>query len=102
MVVNVIVVFEIFYLFSVRYLHMTSFTIRGLFDTPAVLAALVVVVLAQFAFTYLPLMQALFQTRPIALVDGLVIIGAGVALMVILEIEKVILRRTRLFGPDEP
>ncbi len=102
MVVNVIVVFEIFYLFSVRYLHMTSFTIRGLFGTPAVLAALVVVVLAQFAFTYLPLMQALFQTRPIALVDGLVIIGAGVALMVILEIEKVILRRTRLFGPDEP
>ncbi|MBN9018635.1 MAG: cation-transporting P-type ATPase [Rhizobiales bacterium] len=102
MVVNAIVVFEIFYLFSVRYLHMTSFTIRGLFGTPAVLAALVVVVLAQFAFTYLPLMQALFQTRPIALVDGLVIIGAGVALMVILEIEKVILRRTRLFGPDEP
>ena len=102
MVVNVIVVFEIFYLFSVRYLHMTSFTIRGLFGTPAVLAALVVVVLAQFAFTYLPLMQALFQTRPVALVDGLVIIGAGVALMVILEIEKVILRRTRLFGPDEP
>ncbi|MBB3929340.1 magnesium-transporting ATPase (P-type) [Kaistia hirudinis] len=102
MVVNAIVVFEISYLFSVRYLHMTSFTIRGLFGTPAVLAALVVVVLAQFAFTYLPLMQALFQTRPVALVDGLVIIGAGVALMVILEIEKAILRRTRLFGPDEP
>jgi len=102
MVVNVIVVFEIFYLFSVRYLHRTSFTIRGLFGTPAVIAALAVVTLAQFAFTYLPLMQALFQTRPVALVDGLVIVAAGVALMVILEIEKAILRRTRLFGADEP
>ena len=44
LVVNVIVVFEIFYLFNVRYLHMTSFTLRGALGTPAVLIAIAVVV----------------------------------------------------------
>ena len=67
MVVNVIVVFEIFYLFNVRYLHMTSMTFRGALGTPAVLIALVIVVVAQFAFTYTPIMQALFESRPVAL-----------------------------------
>jgi len=93
LVVNTIVVFEIFYLFNVRYLNMTSFTWRGALGTPAVLAALAGVVVAQFAFTYLPVMQALFDTRPVALVDGIVIVASGVAFMAILELEKVLLRR---------
>jgi len=33
-------------------------------------------------------MNRLFETRPVALVDGIVIIGIGVALFAILEIEK--------------
>src|SRR5690606_2990879 len=37
MVVNTIVVLEIFYLFNVRYLHMTSFTWRGALGTPPVI-----------------------------------------------------------------
>jgi potassium/sodium efflux P-type ATPase len=93
MVVNVIVVFEIFYLFNVRYLHMTSFSLRGAVGTPAVLIALLVVVVAQFAFTYAPIMQELFATRPVMLVDGMVIVAAGVLLMVVLESEKVVMRR---------
>jgi magnesium-transporting ATPase (P-type) len=93
MVVNVIVVFEIFYLFNVRYLHMTSFSLRGAVGTPAVLLALLVVVVAQFAFTYAPIMQELFATRPVMLVDGMVIVAAGVLLMVVLESEKVVMRR---------
>jgi magnesium-transporting ATPase (P-type) len=92
MVVNVIVVFEIFYLFNVRFLHMTSMTFRGALGTPAVLIALVVVVIAQFAFTYLPIMQELFDTRPVPLADGVVIVAAGVVLMFILEIEKAVFR----------
>ncbi|MBL8223703.1 MAG: HAD-IC family P-type ATPase [Chromatiales bacterium] len=101
MVVNAIVVFEIFYLFNVRYLHTTSFTLRGALGTVPVRLALVVVVVAQLAFTYLPAMQALFQTRPVALLDGLVIIAAGVALMIVLEVEKLVLRRSHgLLAPD--
>ena len=92
MVVNMIVVLEIFYLFNVRYLHMTSFTWRGALGTPPVLIAIVVVVAAQFAFTYWPVMQQLFATRPVSLSDGLLIVGIGVLAMAILEGEKHLMR----------
>jgi len=93
MVVNTIVVLEIFYLFNVRYLHMTSFTWRGAFGTPPVLIAIAVVVLAQLAFTYAPVMQRLFATKPVGLADGLLILGLGVFAMAILEGEKHLMRR---------
>jgi magnesium-transporting ATPase (P-type) len=88
MVVNTIVVMEIFYLFSVRYLHGTSVTWQGMLGTPAVLIGVGSIVLLQFAFTYLPIMQRLFQTRSIAFGDGLVIVGVGIVLLGILEVEK--------------
>jgi magnesium-transporting ATPase (P-type) len=94
LVVNAIVALEIFYLFNVRYLHMTSFSWRGVLGTPAVLVAIAVVVIAQFAFTYLPVMQRLFDTRPVRLLDGVLVVAAGAAVMVLLEIEKVFLQRT--------
>ncbi len=92
MVVNLLVVLEIFYLFNVRYLHMTSFTLTGVKGTGPVLAAVAVVVLAQFAFTYLPLMQGIFGSRPLSLADGLLIIALGFASLVILELEKHLMR----------
>ena len=88
MVVNTLVVMEIFYLFNVRYLHMTSFSWRGAMGTPAVLIAIAVVVVAQFAFTYLPVMQRLFETRPVGLADGLLIFAVGIVVMILLEGEK--------------
>jgi magnesium-transporting ATPase (P-type) len=93
MVVNTIVVLEIFYLFNVRYLHTTSFTLRGALGTPAVLIAIAVVVAAQLVFTYVPLMQNLFATRPIAFLDGLLIVATGIIAMAILEAEKHVMRR---------
>ncbi len=93
MVVNTIVVLEIFYLFNVRYLHMTSFTWRGALGTPAVLIAIAAVVLAQIAFTYWPPMQRLFATKPVALADGLLIVAVGVFAMAVLEGEKHLMRR---------
>jgi len=88
MVVNTIVVMEIFYLFSVRYIHGTSLTWQGVLGTPAVLLALAVVVAAQLAFTYLPFMQAVFGTESIAPVDGALILGIGVGLLIVVELEK--------------
>ncbi|GAB2800533.1 cation-transporting P-type ATPase [Halomonas shantousis] len=98
LVVNTIVVLEVFYLFNVRYLHMTSFNWRGVLGTPAVLMAVTVVVIAQCAFTYLPLMQGVFDTRAVALADGALIIGTGIALMIVLELEKVLMRRAGWLG----
>ena len=87
-VVNTIVVFEIFYLFAVRYLRGGSMSLKGIQGTPAVLIGVGTIVALQVAFTYLPIFQTLFDTRAVALADGLAIIGLGVLLLLILEVEK--------------
>jgi magnesium-transporting ATPase (P-type) len=87
-VVNTIVVMEIFYLFSVRYLRSTSLTWQGVLGTPAVLIGVGGVTLLQFAFTYAPVMQRLFETRAVAFGDGVAIVGVGVAVLVVVEVEK--------------
>ncbi|WP_299130888.1 HAD-IC family P-type ATPase [uncultured Amaricoccus sp.] len=97
LVVNMVVTAEIFYLFNVRYLRMRSLTWRGALGTPAVLAAVACVVAAQIAFTYAPVMQALFDTRPVALADGAMVLAIGAGLMLLLEVEKLAMRRFGLF-----
>ena len=92
-VVNTIVVFEIFYLFAIRYLRSGSLTIQGIMGTPAVLIGVGTIILLQLAFTYLPIMQHLFGTAAVSLSDGLTIIAAGGVLFAILEIEKRLRRR---------
>ena len=96
MVVNTMVVMEIFYLFNVRYMHTASISWRGIVGTPVVLAAVGAVTAAQFAFTYAPIMNTLFASRPVPLLDGLLIVGVGVVLMLILEVEKTLMRRSGL------
>ncbi|MDP3547300.1 MAG: HAD-IC family P-type ATPase [Phreatobacter sp.] len=87
-VVNTIVVMEIVYLFSVRYVHGPSLTWQGVLGTKAVLAGVGLTIVAQFCFTYAPPLQTLFQTRPVALMDGILVIGAGVLTLLVLELEK--------------
>lgn len=88
LVVNTLVVMEIFYLFSVRFVHGTSLTWQGVAGTPAVLIGVAVVVAAQLAFTYLPPLQSLFGTRPVGPAEGAAAIGVGVILLVLVEVEK--------------
>ncbi|MBR9903455.1 MAG: HAD-IC family P-type ATPase [Gammaproteobacteria bacterium] len=98
LVVNTIVVLQVFYLFNVRYLHMTSFNWRGVLGTPAVLTAVTVVFIAQLAFTYLPVMHGLFDTRPLGIADGVLIISIGIAMMIVLEVEKTLIQRAGWLG----
>ena len=91
--VNTLVCMEVFYLFSVRYLKAPSFTLRGVQGTPRVLAACAAVFGLQLAFTYLPFMQTLFRSAPVPLADGVVIVAVGLALLLVLELEKAVLRR---------
>jgi magnesium-transporting ATPase (P-type) len=98
-VVNTIVVMEIFYLFSVRYLHATSMTWTGILGTPAVLIGVGLVTAAQFVFTYAPFMQMVFATRPVSFADGASIVLLGAVFFGIMEIEKLVRRRFRIF-PD--
>ena len=98
LVMNMFVVGEIFYLFNVRYLHTTSISWRGLLGTPAVLAAIAILVVAQLLFTYAPFMNAIFGSRPLTLGDGALILAIGVAIMVVLEVEKALMRRFGWFS----
>jgi magnesium-transporting ATPase (P-type) len=91
--VNTLVCMEVFYLFSVRYLKARSFTVQGVRGTPRVLAAVAGVFGLQLLFTYAPFMQALFHTEALAPAVGLRIVAVGVALLVVLELEKALLRR---------
>ncbi len=109
--VNTLVVMEIFYLFSVRYLNTSSLTWRGLFGTRPVLIAIAAVTILQVLFTYAPFMEAFFDTRPLSLMEGLQVVAVGVAVLVVLELEKraVWAWRARrsghsrpLTGPGEP
>ena len=43
-------------------------------------------------------MQEIFDTRPLGLRDGILILGAGLLLMIVLEVEKMVVRRYRLFN----
>ena len=95
-VVNALVIMEIFYLFSVRYTQGTSLSLRGVLGTPAVLLGVAGVTLVQLLFTYTPPMQALFDSRPVDLAAGLLAIGQGVALLLLLEVEKLLIRWMRL------
>ncbi|MGB5600435.1 MAG: cation transporting ATPase C-terminal domain-containing protein, partial [Thiothrix litoralis] len=61
---------------------------RAVRGTKMVWLAVVVVIMAQFAITYLPAMQAVFATEAVSLVDGLLVVGIGVALFVLVELEK--------------
>ncbi len=93
MVVNMLAVAEVFYLFSVRYLHRRSLTWRGALGTPAVRWGIVGIVAAQLLFTYAPFMNRIFDSRPLTAGDGLLIVAIGVALLLLLEAEKALLRR---------
>lgn len=91
--VNTLVCMEVFYLFSVRYLRTPSLTLEGLLGTRAVLIALAVVVVLQLMFTYAPFMHAFFDTRPMDLLAVAIIVAVGVALLLLLEMEKGLRRR---------
>ncbi|WP_439112750.1 cation-translocating P-type ATPase [Hydrogenophaga sp.] len=97
--VNALVAMEVFYLFSVRYLRAPSFTLKGVQGTPRVLLAVAGVVLLQTLFTYAPFMQTLFSTRALGLTQLLMCTAAGVVVLVVLELEKALLRQRQAARP---
>ncbi|PZX23362.1 calcium-translocating P-type ATPase [Rhodobacter capsulatus] len=88
MAMNTLVVLEIFHLFFIRNIHSTSLTWAALRGTKVVWAVVIVVTAAQFAVTYIPVLQSVLGTEAVSLFDGLLILGTGAAFFAIIEIEK--------------
>ena len=91
--VNALVAFEIVYLFNARFLREPVLTPARLAGNRHALWAAALLVIVQLAFTYAPPMQALFETRTLPLSDWLTILPAAVALFLLVELEKWVLRR---------
>jgi len=87
---NTLVVLEIFHLFYIRNMYGSLFNWKTSQSSAAVWIAVATVVVGQLCITYLPWLQTIFQTEPISLMDG------GIVLILILETEKWL--RVHLFG----
>ncbi|MEI2687254.1 MAG: cation-transporting P-type ATPase [Cypionkella sp.] len=88
MAMNTLVVLEIFHLFFIRSIHSTSLTWAAARATRVVWAVVLIITAAQFAVTYLPPLQTVLGTRPIPLMDGMLIVAVGAAFFALIEIEK--------------
>jgi len=94
--VNTLVLMEVFYLLSVRYLRISSLSFKRLFNSRAIIYAIGTVITLQLIFTYAPFMERFFDTRPIDFVHGLEILAIGLSLFGLLELEKSV--RRKFFG----
>ena len=97
--VNAVVMVEIFYLFNCRSFTHSMFRI-GLFSNRWLFGGVIVMIILQLLFTYLPLMNHLFHTTPISLEAWGFIVGVGVVTYLVVEIEKWIWRRMSAGTPD--
>ncbi len=88
MALNTLVVMEIFHLFFIRNIYGASLTWKAVRGTKVVWTTVIVLTVAQFTITYLPLLQAVFATESIPFLDGALIVGVGVAVFALLETEK--------------
>nr|MBV0880932.1 cation-transporting P-type ATPase [Noviherbaspirillum sp. L7-7A] len=91
--INTLVIGEIAYLFNCRHLGASILGWRGLTGNRYALLAVAALAVLQALMTYLPAMQAAFGTAPLQAGAWGRILLFGVALMLIVEAEKWLLRR---------
>ena len=96
MAVNAVVMAEMFYLFNSRYILAPVTNWRGLFGNRYVLWAVGVTVLLQLAFTHTAVMHSIFESTHLTLLEWLKVLGAGLLVFTVAELEKFVIRRTPL------
>ena len=100
--VNAFVAMEIGYLFNCRALNRSLLSV-GLFTNRLLLAGVAGTIALQLAFTYLPIMNAAFQSAPLTWSDWVAVVALGVAIYLVVGTEKWISARVnrRAGQPDE-
>jgi magnesium-transporting ATPase (P-type) len=91
---NTLVIAQVFYLFSTRRLHASSWSPRAALSGRAVWVAIGVLTLLQLTFVYAPFMHVLFESEPLPLVDWVVPMLIGAGSFVVIELDKALLRRS--------
>jgi len=87
MAVNVFVMIEAFYLFNARSFRRSPFEL-GLTTNLWVFAGFAVMMVFQLLFTYVPVMNSLFASAPIGLLDWAKIVACGVGVYALVELDK--------------
>ena len=88
MAVNTLVVAQAFYLLNARFLNTSSLRLALMFTNRAVWIAIGVLFLLQLGFVYLPFMNSAFGATPLELRHWLIPLAIGVAIFLIMEMEK--------------
>ncbi|MGD8576967.1 MAG: cation-transporting P-type ATPase [Thiohalophilus sp.] len=91
--VNILVMFEIFYLLNARFLLQNSLSWNIIFQNRYVLYAIGMLVVLQLLMTYWSPLQLLFSTTPLTLEDWGRIALIGSSVLFIVELEKWVIRR---------
>ena len=89
--VNVFAVGQSFYLLNCRSLRLSIFQL-GLFSNPWIWIGIAAMTTAQLLFTYAPLMNRLFHTAPISIMDWAYILVVGLIIYLVVGIEKAVRR----------
>jgi len=97
--INVFAIGQSFYLLNCRSLRFSMFRL-GLFSNPWIWAGIAAMIGAQLLITYVPLMNWLFHTAPIGLMDWLHITLVGLVIYLVIGAEKIwrLRRETRAVG----
>jgi magnesium-transporting ATPase (P-type) len=92
--VNAITLGQLYYLFNSRYLLDSSLSVRAHLGNPYLWYGLAAVVVLQILFTYAPPLHAVFNTEALPPSVWLWLILGGLAIFLVVEIEKLVIRST--------
>lgn len=96
MAVNAVVVAEVFYLLNSRFILAPVLTREGLTGNRYVLYAIALCVAQQLAYTHAPLLQNIFSSTDLTLMEWSKVLAAGLLIFSVAELEKAVIRKTRL------
>ncbi|OGB15682.1 MAG: carbonate dehydratase [Burkholderiales bacterium RIFCSPHIGHO2_12_FULL_65_48] len=96
MAVNAVVVAEMFYLLNSRFILAPVLSRQGLTGNRVILLALLACIPLQIAFTHAPILQAIFDSTALTLLEWAKVVGAGLLVFCVAELEKTIIRRSPL------
>ncbi|NIR29965.1 MAG: cation-transporting P-type ATPase [Gammaproteobacteria bacterium] len=91
--VNTLVMLEIYYLFTTRYLRRNVLNRAGLLGNRSVLVAVGVIIPVQVLFTHSSVMQTLFHTEALDIWTWVRIVVVSASVLVFVELEKWLMRR---------
>ena len=93
---NAVVAAEIFYLINSRFILAPVLSREGLTGNRYVLFAIAACIPLQLAYTHAPIMQSIFNSTDLTLLEWGKVIAAGLMIFCVAELEKAVIRRTRL------